>query len=428
MTTTHNVPEAQNYPNSSSDKKWQDFLEYSSKNPEKFIEWIEHDPRYKDIVAKAKEKKIVISEEPSLSKNISFFLRYLLIVPPNSLYGRVKVNPQLVMRAKAVAAVQSVSNIWDTLTAVPLAYLSVGGGPLGFFFAALITVIAQTFSNKTAEIAAVGCHKHQRLAGGATFGCVAMSALLTLISGYGSDIVTNGTYLAEYHADKIVKENVLPKYERNLRTAETKVKDAQKLIQKCDEQFKEWQSLPKSSPGRDAFYRKLNGPFGVKPSYWDNQPTAQLPLCPRSLRLEHESKEEIAKAQKALNQTKSNIDEAGKPIVYLQQFQPKLYASEFTEQGNIRSGVKTVEIAITSFNQRLLSGNLGSLGFSLIGLGISVITTVGAVAFTMIHRRLPSVADTFDRSLHNAQEEFFHAVGDGLRNKQGKNNSDHQDS
>ena len=51
-----------------------------------------------------------------------------------------------------------------------------------------------------------------------------------------------------------------------------------------------------------------------------------------------------------------------------------------------------------------------------------------AVAFTMIHRRLPSVADTFDRSLHNAQEEFFHAVGDGLRNKQGKNNSDHQDS
>jgi hypothetical protein len=417
----HNDDQHSNVPPPFPFKTCEAFLAYIRKNPDKVIQDIGNDPRYKQFVLKAKRGEVHVHQDDSFARLIWCMLRYLLIVPPNSLHGRVKVNDQLKTWAACVAALLSVSNIWDTATAVPVSYFSVGGGVPGFFLALLTIVVCQTFSNKTAEIAAVGCHKHQHLAGVATFGWVAMSVLLTLISGYGSDIATNGVYLAKFHAREIIDNEVLAKSNRDLEIASMKTKEAKALQLECDQNTAKWASLSKSDPARDALYRLNHGPWGVKPSYWNNQPTDPLPTCPKAARLAQEGMEEQKKAQTALSQKKAEVELVGNPLTFLKEQKPDLYDLSFTDDGYIRSGTQVVETAITSFNQRLFSGNIGALGFSLIGLGISVITTVSAVSITMVHRRLPSVVDTFDRSFHDAQEEFFHAVSQGLNDKEDLN-------
>lgn len=142
---------------------------------------------------------------------------------------------------------------------------------------------------------------------------ISLQFVLTLISGVGSEILTNSAQLSKIYADKVVEEHLYATPRRNIAEGE-RVLDQAKVAQNiCDKKAAEYQKERDKDklydPKTSSLYEKLHGRHGVPSTYFDKIPTAALPYCLKPKRLEADGEKLRGQGQKQLDTVQSTVDQ-----------------------------------------------------------------------------------------------------------------------
>jgi hypothetical protein len=251
---------------------------------------------------------------------------------------------------------------------------------------------------------------------------ISLQVVLTLISGVGSEILTNSAQLSKIYADKVVEEHLYATPRRNIAEGE-RVLDQAKLAQNiCDNKAAEYQKERDKDklydPKTSSLYEKLHGRHGVPSTYFDKIPTADLPYCLKPKRLEADGEKLRGQGQKQLDTVQSTVDQSGGSLEYLKKEKRGLYSQHFTENGRIASGQEAVSTSMRNFSSKLMTGEWDKLGFPLMFASLSVIFSSASILMTLWHRNKPIIALTFDPTAKQGFDELIHAVAEGLNNQE----------
>jgi hypothetical protein len=399
-------------------KSWDDFLEDHRSNPHKLIDWIKQN--HPELVEKAKNGDLS-------PETIGFWQKVLnselVRVNPRDLHGDVMVTDAIEKESKLTAVMQTISNWWNTVGVAPIAYAGVGGGVSGVISAVIVIVLCQLAGNSTSTAASNANPASRKWANRSLWANISLQVVLTLISGVGSEILTNSAQLSKIYADKVVEEHLYATPRRNIAEGERVLEQA-KVDQKiCDTKTAEYQAERGKSeklydPKTSSLYEKLHGPHGVSSKYFDKIPTADLPYCRKPKRLEADGKKLREQGQKQLDTVQSTVEQSGGSLEYLKKEKRGFYSQHFTENGRIAAGQEAVSTSMGNFSSKLLTGEWDKLGFPLMFASLSVIFSSASILMTLWHRNKPSIAVTFDPTAKQAFDELIHAVAEGLNNQE----------
>jgi hypothetical protein len=192
-------------------KSWDDFLEDHRSNPHKLIDWIKQN--HPELVEKAKNGDLS-------PETIGFWQKVLnselVRVNPRDLHGEVMVTDAIEKESKLTAVMQTISNLWNTAGVAPIAYAGVGGGVSGVISAVIVIVLCQLAGNSTSTAASNANPASRKWANRSLWANISLQVVLTLISGVGSEILTNSAQLSKIYADKVVEENLYTPQQKQL--------------------------------------------------------------------------------------------------------------------------------------------------------------------------------------------------------------------
>ncbi|ARI79391.1 hypothetical protein [Microcystis aeruginosa] len=396
---------------------WDDFLEYHRFNPNKLIDWIKQN--HPELVEKAKNGNLSISFWQKLLNS------ELVRVNPRDLHGGVMVTDAIKKESKLTAGIQTISiafpklvrytcfllfcllpfafclkpitfvpqqtekryNVWNTVGVVPIAYAGVGGGVSGVISAVIVIGLCQLAGNYTSTAASNANPASRKWANRSLWANISLQGVLTLISGVGSEILTNSAQLSKIYADKVVEEHLYATPRRNIAEGERVLEQAKVAQNICDNKAAEYQKERDKDklydPKTSSLYEKLHGPHGVPSSYFDKIPTADLPYCRKPKRLEDDGKKLREQGQKQLDTVQSTVEQSGGSLEYLKKKKRGLYSQHFTENGGIAAGQEAVSTSMGNFSSKLLTGEWDKLGFPLMFASLSVIFSSASILMTL---------------------------------------------
>lgn len=388
-------------------------LENHQQNPEQLIAWLEGEPLFTHLQEIADYDDVEL-ELPKLPywQQILRHLRHLFWVNADSLYGRSHVTSELVTEAAGTATTLSIANLINTLTAYPYLYYAfadLGGG--GTVLAMLIGILLNKSGNTLGESVC-----RNRYPGGAIAslgGAVLLNLLLTVFSGSGVELLLNQSGLAEQHSQRLIQEKVmdttlqeqiLDQYQERSQQAQT---DCQVILNDLI-------NLNPEHPNRDLLYQRAYGTWGERNRNWSQMSIVNLPLCHKAAHLEQEAQvyENNFKKEKETKQTE--INSYGSALLYLQTVHPDIYRINFAEDGQLLSGLEASRLALQRFAQKVGSGDLSGLGFSLFFFMLSLVTSSVAMVKVAMFARREDVLLSWDPVIYQIREELFHRVGQGL--------------
>lgn len=399
-------------------KSWDHFLEDHRSNPQKLLDWMkQNDP---ELVEKAKNGDLS-------PETIGFWQKVLnselVRVNPRDLHGDVMVTDAIKKESKLTAGIQTISNMWNTVGVVPIAYAGVGGGVSGVISAVIVIVLCQLAGNSTSTAASNANPASRKWANAALASNISLQVVLTLISGVGSEILTNSAQLSKIYADKVVEEHLYATPRRNIAEGERVLKQAKVAQNICDTKTAEYQPERGKSeklydPKTSSLYEKLHGPHGVPSKYFDKIPTADLPYCLKPKRLEANGEKLRGQGQNQLDTVQSTVEQSGGSLEYLKKEKRGLYSQHFTENGGIAAGQEAVSTSMGNFRSKFRTREWDKLGFPLVFASLSVIFSSASILMTVRHRNKPSIALTFDPTAKQGFDELIHAVAEGLNNQE----------
>ncbi len=167
---------------------WDDFLEDHRFNPHKLIDWIKQN--HPELIEKAKNGNLSPETDCFRQKVLN---SELVRVNPWNLHGEVMVTDAIEKESKLTAGIQTISNVWNTVGVAPIAYAGVGGGVSGVISAAIVIVLCQLAGNYTSTAASNANPASRKWANRSLWANISLQGVLTLISGVGSEILTNST-------------------------------------------------------------------------------------------------------------------------------------------------------------------------------------------------------------------------------------------
>ncbi|MBE9263189.1 hypothetical protein IQ224_13735 [Microcystis sp. LEGE 00066] len=399
-------------------KSWDDFLEDHRSNPHKLIDEIKQN--HPDLVEKAKNGNLS-------PETIGFWQKVLnselVRVNPRDLHGDVMVTDAIEKESKLTAGIQTISNMWNTVGVVPIAYAGVGAGVSGVMSAGIVFFLSQSAGNYTSTAASNANPASRKWANAALAGNISLQVVLTLISGVGSEILTNSAQLSKIYADKVVEEHLYATPRRNIAEGERVLEQAKDAHKICDTKTAEYQAERGKSdklydPKTSSLHEQLHGPHGVPSSYFDKIRPADLPYCRKPKRLEDEGKKLREQGQKELHMVQSTVEQSGGSLEYLKKEKRGLYSQHFTENGRIAAGQEAVSTSMRNFRSKFRTREWDKLGFPLVFASLSVIFSSASILMTLWHRNKPSIALTFDPTAKQGFVELIHAVAEGLNNQE----------
>jgi hypothetical protein len=321
------------------------------------------------------------------------YREYVTVSPHNyndeGYHGNSFVSPRLQSYSNTTCKTAETANAINALTALPVIYY--GFQALGLVGGSLITGflgwLIWQFSNYTARTAASNTQGNRSWSNSGLLMFLTINILLTLLSAVGAELITNRNQLKENLADQVISEKT-QNLQPDSSIYQSEEEECQRLQSLLDEQ-------PREHPKWNTWKIEADGSYENRNRNWQEElengaiSESQIPVCPLAAikreQAEKEAAEERATWQEKLNQ-RANY---GSDVVFLEENSPALYEQDFTEEGEIRSGIKALSLAYDSFFGRLLEGdldNLGEIGFSGFIFLLSIVTSTGAcillIAFT----------------------------------------------
>ncbi len=310
---------------------------------------------------------------------------------PTQYHGKAFVTPNLREHSNTTCRVAVLANWINVLTAVPAFHFGFSSlGPAGFILTIALSGISLKWSNEKAAAAAAAASKGNRLwSNQSLLFFVAINAILTVISGIGSELLTNQAGLSSQLAKEKL-EQLKPDLSLYISAEE-----------RCKEINDQLRTILANDPKRNSLEVEARGRWDDRISNkdWSKTPTEQIPVC-------------VLKDRRNLDQKFLDFERSeqkrrkvGNDVEFLKNEQPQLFESHFTLDGKVRDGAKAFELAFEGFFGRLLVAdfkNLGQMGFPLLMFSLSVVTSMGACVMLIAHARREDTQQSYNEQVHTA--------------------------
>jgi hypothetical protein len=356
--------------------------------------------KYASQVVNKKLKEVIYTIDHSPTA-----LKSLFVINPEEMIGPHYTSKGLKQYLKGLGLVVSVANIIDFCCIQGLLYALFPGG-LALPASLTFNLLLLKFKNDTAAgvVKAVPGTLPARLF--YTVGFLGLSSISAGVSGIGTELSLNQPGLVQIYASELADRKI-NEIQSVFLQAEREYKE--KLSQ-CNDNKKELENISKkpgfknSDPHYNVLYRETKGMLSESKKQWRiNDPG--IPLCPKAKLL----KEVFDVQSKPSLKIQIKRRESDDDLSFLKTDFPNLFAKNFIDNDQFRSGSQAIKIATINFNKKLSEGDLGGLGGSLFLFSISAVTTIAACGAVLasplcLDSRL-SFDDSFGRDINNLKQK-----------------------
>ncbi len=300
-------------------------------------------------------------------------------------HGQAFVTAKLRKHSNTTRWIAVSANLINVLTAIPAFYFGfMTLGSFGLVLTVTLSGLALKFSNDNAAAAAAATKGNRLWSSQGLVTFISINILLTLLSGTGSELLTNRAGLSKQLSKSLTEEQL-----NQSKPQEPDMSRYTHAAQACRELEQQLDNLPSNSAKRDELVIRAKGSFSSWERDWTKVERSQIPPCWfKDMRDSDPTWIDYQKNLKTWQKLPDFRHQLGNDNQFLQQQFPQVYSKHFTKDGNVLSGTEEFTVAFQSFWGRLFSPNLegmGQLGFSLFMFLLSVITSAGACIALVAH-------------------------------------------
>lgn len=354
-------------------------------------------------------------------------LRDYLIANPEEYYGKAIVTPALIQQAHVASRTVTVSNFTNFIFSSPLLYYAFSFLGPGFAIGATIAsgLGLQAFSNSTAAAVAGRTSNNKIMPILAAASMILINGVLTMGSGIGSELLLNGTGLAEQHAKELAEKYIQGQKEAANKKNSQYYDDYINLKKECEDGLKRLDSPDGIEKSR--LYERLKGDHKdrnrldeVYPSSASKEKIDGYPLCPKANGYKDlvDRNKDINDARKELDSLKKTRNNLGNDIDFLKKNAINIYQNNFRNNGELKNGSLAVEKALETLWEKTFSGNLKQLGFPLFLFLISLVTSLTACAFVFCLSLRKDSSESHSEVALREIDNWIYETWKQLRNKQ----------
>ena len=376
--------------------------------PLQLIRWIDTSPdlaylreaanrvqaRYDSTTGELTFQELGVTTVVSQEKNPKNSLVNLFWPRKNSLRGQSCASEDFDSSNNLTVKFMAASTIWDAVTTYPIIQFGITdfAGWLSMPFAVAISLGLTGVSNNRGQVSCNRTKGKKNSAKVALLAFLGISFARTAFSGVGIDMIFNRQGITRGHADQLVKDQISDTELRvkELATLQNPIlKDYADACRATEDQLK---GLVKNNLLWDSTYRKAYGSFRQQEQMrgLTNQQIIKLhgsvsniPGDCNRQRIQTDLDGEAATALRNKLKVYRSDQENMNSYTFLSTHFPDTYEEQFTVNSDgevqIREGGVLLGTAIKQFYSKLLTpSEIPSLGFSLIGMLMSVILSAGS--------------------------------------------------
>lgn len=360
--------------------------------------------------------------------------RYFFWPKANSIRGKSCASQEFDQSCGNTVNIMAASTLWDAISTYPLIefaltdFLSAGSFP-----AAVIISLGLTAGSNIAGKESCNRTKGKRTsARAALLIFLGLSFLRTVFSGVGIDILVNRSGITTGYAEDLVQKKI---DDTSLKIEELGTLNnpvLKSFDQSCKASTNFLEKLGRSDPLWDQAFRKVNGSFAEQKAMQGRSVQEVINMYGAIENVPGECNK--YKYQFAFDDIKSNQlrnylkvyqSDQGvmSPYNFLKTHFPETYNTKFKEdkEGNIdiREGGELVRTSIKQFYVNLLQpSEWSSLGFSLFGMIISILLSVGSVFMLRSKSKSEDMQMSFSDQMLNEREDLLNGYSEKLESSQ----------
>lgn len=392
------------------------------------IMWLENDSQ-SDLVNQAKKRQSERQEEPNPKNVVSLIHKKVIelinqwietwklndlkkitglvfshfLARADDLHGEVFVTDELRKDSKITATVVSGATWINAMTNWPILYYAFNnwGTIVALTSTIVLDFLVLTWTNNTGTAAAGGNKGKLSWSWAGVMAFLLISTLQSIVAGVGAELINNQDELSKIKAGEII-DSYFAQLESDVDRRNSLYEEYKTQCKADSETLK---AMPYGDPERNSLYLATKGKYGEEDKDWSNTPRDNIPTCPRASLLG----EVVSARRDKLEQAKNNRHELGE-LGYLKNHLKQRYTETFTEEGQIKSGVIAVELAVNNFWQKLTVGDFEKLGFSIFFLSLSIITSFGALLMTVTYAITYNTKMSRNPRVEQAMRIWLHEV------------------
>ena len=413
-------------------------------NPMELMSWIESRPelyyireaadrvqaRYDaekdEITFQAPSRRLVRDREA----NWRYRFKEFIFPGARSIRGTSCASQEFDQTCRNTAGLMSLSTLWDGVSTYPIiqygfsTYLGAASIPGAIGISAIILAA----SNKSGQ---ESCNRSKGKKISSKFALasfLALSAIKTLMSGVGMEILVNPTGITKGYAQELAKEQILDSQNQLDALRSFKNPKYTEFKKSCDSLREQLQGVPKTDPLWNSLYVLAYGEYKDRLANERLTPDQILKKyggtvnnipgdCNKQriqLALDSKSADQLSKR---LQKWRAEIDMMPS-LMFLEKNFPNLYKDNFRQDGDrvlISDGGDMVRSASLQFYQKLSDGKeIWSLGFSLVWMLVSIILSVGAVFLLWSKSKLEDMKMSYSNDILAERSKFLDGYRESL--------------
>jgi hypothetical protein len=166
--------------------------------------------------------------------------------------------------------------------------------------------------------------------------------------------------------------------------------------------------LPHTDPRWDSVQVELFGEWSERRQDWNRPGRTNLrPICVQQKLIEADQRQRTAEARRRVEALEQQRISTGNDLRFLKQTYPSRYEQVFNDQGQFRSSVQLVQVAIDNYLDKLAHGQWGQLGLSLYVLMFSLLSSATACCMVLLHPTKPEVAMSWDEDVRRERDRWL---------------------
>ncbi|MAQ88929.1 MAG: hypothetical protein CMM03_03655 [Rhodopirellula sp.] len=350
-------------------------------------------------------------------QNVLSFLLSNIWVPVTSMRGKSYATPSLDGSVNATSKVMSISTLWDFFCTLPVFQIALWGPlrALSWPGAILLSLIILYASNAAGTKATDRRDSHHKsTATLSLFAFLLLSLVKTAFSGVGIDLWVGSRDIASNYAYQLATSK-LADDKKQLAELQQPKADLVAATNECNQLVDRLQQVNRSVNER-MFQSLYVLAYGSKVAESSNAglstdqiidkygSISKVPgACNQEKILREVAQKDSDLLAESLSERSLKVN-AIAPLDYLQEYEPDLFNQHFFQDDKKwgwKSQTNAVAQATDQFWQKLLKGQFGQLGFSLMFLLISLILTVTATLLIYQLSLNPKVKASFSDRLRD---------------------------
>lgn len=254
-----------------------------------------------------------------------------------------------------------------------------------------------------------------------------LSVLLTVLSAFGTPMLTFRHDLNNQLAERVVIESVNADVTAGIAAAQEKQKRAAARQEECDRHRKDYETL--KAAGNEAYHTSYRLAFGQymenePPNRWEGVPESEIPACPAARLLALNADKDIEQAEAAYDRriVEMRTVFGDSYFTYLREEHPGLFEAYFRRLLFAGYRIRSGEAEIAEAQALVFSGKAAPTLVILVFTALSAITSYIAVALTRHHAKDPLVRQSWSALARSRQIEALsenrRIRGEGERDEQ----------